>query len=1663
MDRNPRSSWLRSARSRGALLLALLVLLGVGGYLLTSTTIRDDRDDAAVRRARVEAVHAQEVLGRARAYVDGLAEVLAQEPEPGQARFARWAGATSASVGLNDVVWVEQVPGTERRRYERLRGLPITRVTAAGRVVPAPPASYYLPATYTSANRPELRPGVDVSRFPALAAAIRDRARIFAVGASRPGALGREPGFFLLETATFARGRGSRGYLVAFVPRGWFSTTLGDDPRRFAISEDGRRIEGELDSSQASAGFETLGRDWRIDTSREPLSQLQSMLPWLALAWPFAAAGIALAIGRTITRRRRLEMDVAERSAELERSEAYLAEGQRLTRAGSVAFAVPTWEVTHSSAEHSRLYGFDPERGLPSLSDFSDRIHPEDRSIPGEALERGVRERRAVEAEFRVVVPDAGERRLLATAQPVFDASGRIYEFVATVLDVTKRRQTESELERLAGEQAALRRVATLVAREASQAEVFEAIADECAQVFGTQEFRLVRFDESPSPSEFVVASLGQCAEYLPVGSRQPLVGENMTSRVFRTGRLARIDDYPATASGPIGDALKAAGIQSIIGAPIMVEGRLWGAMGVGSRDGVLPSGSESRLGEFTELMATAIANAESHAREERLAEEQAALRRVATLVAEDVPSSELFQAAAREVGTLLGADFSGMIRYEDDVSVTAMAAWAAMGEHPLIPPRWEMQPGDPASMVAERRRPVRVEDWVRVPGPMAALIRDELEVTSSVGCPIVVEGRLWGALAVHSKQEQPLPADTESRIMHFTSLVGTAIANAEAGAEVERLAQEQAALRRVATVVAREASQAEVFAEIAEGVGQLFGAEEIRMFRYEDDRTALVVAAAGENTDAMPLGASQALGGQNATSEVFRTRRPARFDDYGSASGPIADAARAADLYAVVGAPILVEGRLWGAMVVATTRDEPLPPETESRLGQFTELMATAIANTESHARADRLADEQAALGTVATLVAEGVKPAELFSAVTKEVSSLFAGVSPLLVPSVIRFDPGPEFVLVGAAEPMYGVPMGSRWGLKDLYVSTRVFRTERSARVDESDLASLGGPDAELLRRQGFLYQVGSPIVVEGHLWGAMTMNSKEALPPDTGERLEKFTELVATAIANAESRKALGELADEQTALRRVATLAAGGAPPGAVFDAVAAEMEALLDADQVALNRFEPGDEIVVLAHRGLDVDRTPVGSHVSIEGESATAEVRRTGRPARMEDYESAEGALAKLARSTGLRSSVSAPITVEGGLWGLITASWKGERSPPPDTEERMAKFAALLDTAIANTEARTEVERLADEQAALRRVATLVAHESPAAEVFAAVAAEVGRLLGIEDTTIFRYEDDWTATVVADRGERDIPMPIGSRVSLEGQSATALVRRTGRSARVDDFSSATGPLADYTRDAGIGSTVGSPIVVDGRLWGAMIAATRTDEAMPGDTESRMAQFTGLVATAISNMQARSDLAASRARIVEAADDERRRVVRDLHDGAQQRLVHTIVTLKLARRAFEGGDGKAESLVREALQYAEQGNAELRELAHGILPAALTHGGLRAALDTYVARLDLPVRVDIPDERFPADIEASAYFVVAEALTNVVKHSQAGSAEVAASVDDGTLHLEIRDDGTGGADPNGTGLVGMDDRVTALGGRLNIESPPGGGTRVAATVPLRAE
>ncbi|MEN3313109.1 MAG: hypothetical protein V7645_2438, partial [Actinomycetota bacterium] len=370
--------------------------------------------------------------------------------------------------------------------------------------------------------------------------------------------------------------------------------------------------------------------------------------------------------------RNELELKVAERTADLRRSEAYLAEAQKLTHTGSFAIDVATRQVAHSSDEHSRLYGFDPDHGVPSLEELFDRIHPQDRAMCVEALENGIREGTTIEVEYRVVLPQSPLSRHRAIAHPIFTASGDVDEIVGTVVDVTERRRAEAELERLAGEQAALRRVATVVAREASQAEVFTAIAEEIGQLFGTEEIRMLRYEDDRSA--IVVAGSGAIEDVFPIGSHQPLGGENAASRVFRTARPVRIDDY-GSASGPIAQAVRLIGIRCVVATPILVEGRLWGAMVTAtSRAEPLPPETESRLGQFTDLLATAIANTESRATANRLTDEQAALRRVAMLVAEGASPARVFDAVAAEMEALLDADGVTVSRYEpgDEVSVLA-------------------------------------------------------------------------------------------------------------------------------------------------------------------------------------------------------------------------------------------------------------------------------------------------------------------------------------------------------------------------------------------------------------------------------------------------------------------------------------------------------------------------------------------------------------------------------------------------------------------------------------------------------------------------------------------------------------------------------------------------------------------------------------------------------------------------------------------------------------------------------------------------------------------------------------------------------------------------------------------------------------------------------
>ena len=700
-------------------------------------------------------------------------------------------------------------------------------------------------------------------------------------------------------------------------------------------------------------------------------------------------------------------------------------------------------------------------------------------------------------------------------------------------------------------------------------------------------------------------------------------------------------------------------------------------------------------------------------------------------------------------------------------------------------------------------------------------------------------------------------------------------------------------------------------------------------------------------------------------------------------------------------------------------------------------------------------LAEEQAALRRVATLVARECSPDEVFAAVAEEMARL-VGVEST---AMLRYDDdGTATVVANRGEVPAPVPIGTRFPLEGENITSQVFATSRPARID--DYADATGAIASRAKATGVRSAAGTPIIVGGRLWGVMIATSVEPLPEDTVERLQSFTDLCATAVANAEARGEVERLAEDQAALRRVAVLVAQQPSPSEVFTAVTQAVGLLLDADLAVLHVF-PGDgRATTIASWSGDGPMLPIGTRFPLDGDSLAARIFETGAPARMHSHDEAwEREATDLARSLRVRSAVGAPILVEGKLWGALMAASRGVEPWAENAETRIAAFTELVATAIANAESREALAELADEQAALRRVATLVAQGASPHDLFEAVAEEVGRLLPVGSATMGRYEPDDSVTTVASWSTTEAAFPTGRRWPTEGTNVAWIVLQTGRSARLDDFSAATDPIGVAAREAGIKSAVGSPIVVNGHLWG-VVTATSTEGPLPPDTEARLASFTELVATAIANAESSAEIAASRRRIVAASDDARRRIVRDLHDGAQQRLVHTVITLKLAEQALAKGAQNGPQLVREALGNAEQATAEVRELAHGILPSVLTHGGLRAGVGALASRMPVPVEVAIPAERLPAPIEATAYFVVAEALTNVAKHAGAASAAVAARVEDGTLRVEVRDDGVGGARPDGSGLQGLWDRLAALDGRLRIESPTDGGTLVAATIPI---
>ena len=670
----------------------------------------------------------------------------------------------------------------------------------------------------------------------------------------------------------------------------------------------------------------------------------------------------------------------------------------------------------------------------------------------------------------------------------------------------------------------------------------------------------------------------------------------------------------------------------------------------------------------------------------------------------------------------------------------------------------------------------------------------------------------------------------------------------------------------------------------------------------------------------------------------------------------------------------------------------------------------------TESDLR--RLVEQQAALRRVATLMAQGASPADVFRSVAEEVALLLD--TPTA--AIDRYEPDGSSIVVGAwgDGPWQA---GVRSPNEGPSLRSWVRDTGRPARVDHFNPDPAQDRPAHPGGRRSV--GVGVPIVVDGHIWGAVLAGGFKpmTLPADSESRLAGFTELVAAAILNERVRD---DLRESEGLYRE--TIAHAGAVPY-VFS-YAEDRYAFI------------GDGIEALTGYTAAEFTTDIFDEI-VEETVPLNESARAGT----------DDALGH-ARFGGMRWRADQRIKTRSGEVRWIS-----------DTSVEIAgrdgrRVVGMLQDITERKRAEEEVRRLADEQAALRRVATLVAREASPTDVFAAVAHEAAALLTAPLVAMVRYEPDTTATVIA--ASREEPFPVGTNWTMDGPSIVALVLESGRPTRLDDYADVPGTIAERARGAGFQSAVGVPIQVDRKLWGAMVAVAPGAEPLPEDTESRLARFTELVAAAISNAQARDDLRASRARIVTTADEARLKIERDLHDGTQQQLVSLDLNLQLLEAKIESEPQEAHAELERARELLAAVLHDVREISRGVHPATLSQRGLGPALRALARRSVVPVEVDVDvDGRLPQSIEIAAYYVASEAIANVAKHADASLAAITVAATDSHLSVTVRDDGVGGAEAGpGSGLSGLVDRVEALGGDLKLESPPGEGTQVTVELPL---
>jgi signal transduction histidine kinase len=527
-------------------------------------------------------------------------------------------------------------------------------------------------------------------------------------------------------------------------------------------------------------------------------------------------------------------------------------------------------------------------------------------------------------------------------------------------------------------------------------------------------------------------------------------------------------------------------------------------------------------------------------------------------------------------------------------------------------------------------------------------------------------------------------------------------------------------------------------------------------------------------------------------------------------------------------------------------------------------------------------------------------------------------------------------------------------------------------------------------------------------------------------------------------------LARLLDEQAALRRVATLVASGKAETEIVSAVASEIGQLLGADMASALRFD-GESLQVIGDWFADKRRLEADRSYTFGGDTISARVIEASAPARLDSADDLRSDFARERwRELGIGASLGAPIIVEGAVWGVVLVSRYASNPPfEPGAEHRLADFAGLVAQAIANAAARREMAALVEEQSALRRIAMLVAGGRPPQEVLTEVTAQVGRLFEALAVNVVEWQgvQDEVAVVCAWTADPLPPPQAGELMHPDPKGAIISVLETGHAHRSSES------------DA---SAIAAPLIINATVRGTLSLHRGVDHPFPPGAESRLRSFADLAAQSISNHQAQEELRASRARIVNAGDTARQRLERNLHDGAQQRLVSVSISLRVALARLDADPEKSRELLNAAADELAHALQELRDLARGLHPAILSEHGLKPALEALARRAPLPVTVaNEVEERLPAPVEAAAYYVVSESLTNVVRYAKASEVTVGVRCSDGLARVEVADDGTGGARMSeGSGLRGLADRVEALGGRVELDSPPGAGTTVRAIIPV---